>query len=68
MKEEDFHLSPGEFQHLLLCREGRREVSAGEVLGKLGSAGDGGQRDSAGCLLVPLRPKGRNSHRRSHGS
>ena len=46
----------------------RREVSAGEVLGKLGSAGDGGQRDSAGCLSVPLRPKGRNSHRRSHGS
>lgn len=36
VKEEDFHLSPGEFQHPC-CAEGRREVSAGEALGKLGT-------------------------------
>ena len=51
MNEEDFHLSPEEFQHPLLCRERRQKVSAGEVLGKLGSVGDGGQGESADCLL-----------------
>lgn len=62
VKEEDFHLSPEEFQHPLLCRERRREVSAGEVLGKLGSAGDEARVIQQAACLVPLRPKGRKSH------
>lgn len=66
--KEDFHLSPGEFQHPLLRREGRREVSAGEALGKLGVRVMEARGIQQVSLLVPLRPKGRNSHRRSHGS